>query len=310
MLAFSGAFLGLAHRSAGWPWLRSPLRCLQIVPLRAASRPRTTGRKRPANFVQPPLLLAVDGLPAPEATRLRVITADGPHDRHVYPLAAFAWHYGHRLDPVAQRALLSALLMAWPRKSGNRPKEAYADRLTALAAQMGISQERIADAWFIEPDSARKKIDRGRAATRSQPQEGAAEISFTWSINIVADDHGRSSDGDDILSAPQDPGDEDALVRALGAAPDWSRITREERRAAIERLATALDDGDDSSVVTLLLTNGDTLTLELPRDPKAAWSAIDRAARERGSEVSLMQAATPSFGFRLGAARVDDSADK
>jgi hypothetical protein len=143
--------------------------------------------------------------------------------------------------------------MVWPRKSGNRSKEPYADRLTALAEKMGVSQERIADAWSIEPDSARKKIARGRAADSSRPEQRASEISFSWSIKILADDHARSLDGDELLPAPLDPGDEDALVRALGLGPDWNRITRDERMSAIERLATAVENGADSTEVTVLL---------------------------------------------------------
>jgi len=211
---------------------------------------------------EPPLRLA--GFPGAE--RFANLGDDHP----AYTVARFAWHYAEGLDASARRALFATLIASWPRKQG-RHGTSFDDSRAALAADhLGVGPSEIAAAWTIEPDTANRKIRRGRAA--GQPSEdGSPRI-------VLVEDY-LGLDRVEILSEPRDPAD--LLEGALpGDAPTPEQVV--ESRA---RLADAAAMGLPERVeLDICLPHG-PVTVQVPTASReAAWQPIDRVLVEHGGD--------------------------
>ena len=159
---------------------------------------------------QPPLRLLY---PSPQMDGLDAITdQDG-----CYTLAAYAYHHPHAMN----RALWASLLAAWPRRAQGKRPNYYSDSFAAQAVdRLGASLKDIADVECIALDSARRKVDRGRAAqTTARPTWARIEAP---SVIVVAGEEAADLLGmatAETSGLPDDPNDyawNESLV------PDWS----------------------------------------------------------------------------------------
>jgi len=220
--------------------------------------PRT--KKLGQTIREPPLRFA--GFPGAE--RFANLGDDHP----TYALGRFAWHYAEGLDASARRALFATLIASWPRKQG-RHGTSFDDSRAALAADhLGVSPSEIAAAWTIEPDTAIRKIRRGRAA--GQPSgDGSPRI-------VLVEDY-LGLDRVEILSEPRDPAD--LLEGSLpGDAP-----TPESRARLADAAAMGLPERVELDVCLL----DGPVTVQVPTaSRKAAWQSIDKVLAEHGGDPS------------------------
>jgi hypothetical protein len=129
-------------------------------------------------------------VPEPEAGRLAVLLpgwegkppTNARVDRSAYCVAAYAWHYGERLDPVARRGLLGMLLLLWPRTTGRRAHDFlhHTARLLEKLGHVGDDQDR-------DRDRMRAKAGDGRARVLrplGDRVRETGELTPTWGIRI------------------------------------------------------------------------------------------------------------------------------
>lgn len=199
-------------------------------------------------FRQPPLELF--GLPGPEAERLMVLLpgweGKPPNrarvDRSAYSVAAFAWHYGGRLDPRTRHGLLGMLLLVWPRTSGRRPHDylSHTADLLQRVGHEGHDRDRDRNRMRANAGADRRRILEPIAAD----VRATGELTPRWGLKIAAQPELQRAD---LLPEPLDPGSDDAVLDQLRLGPSWRYDdpleVAAERKRVMAALRTLGDEG-------------------------------------------------------------------
>jgi hypothetical protein len=184
--------------------------------------------KRSAHTVrqfEPPLLLTG---PSPQTLRCAPLLPS----RNAYRFGAYAFHRPHEMT----RGLWFALLELWPRTSGRFP-DLYSDSYAAQSVdRLGATLETVAEAFSINPDSARKKVAAGRSTRVTTGDR--------WLVGVASGDQAAALlnvPPHQIASVPDHPESNAVQLRAL--TPDWPED--DQQYDALTRATRAIARGAD-----------------------------------------------------------------
>lgn len=175
----------------------------------------------------PPLVLRS---PLPDAPSYAELEADHP----LYSLAAWAYHHARDQPAAERRGLFISLEAVWPRTAGDSKDQDHRAFMAWHAHRdNGHSLAKVADAFAVQPDTARKWV---RSVERELSHEHEPEIPVhEWRVDALpvwAQDAGE----------PEDPASDLAYMRSLGRSTAAHARRLDDRRRAIAAGA-ALDDG-------------------------------------------------------------------